>query len=147
MTRAQLCHFQLAAFAQPRLRIVNPIGQRRATERLRLEEDAAQLALLETALGLQGGEQPLVMQMPVTEVPAEREPGNDFAVEVFVVAEIRYRAHTLTGSCRNVGASAMGELCAAIEHGSSTDPLSDVGRLESLLEPTLAAARRVIGSG
>jgi CheY-like chemotaxis protein len=55
-------------------------------------------------------------------------------------AAITRGAHTIKGSCRNVGATAMAEVSAAIETGDSTD----IDELDRLFEPTVDAARRLV---
>ncbi len=54
------------------LGVDDPPVQRRAEDRLRLDADRAQLAVLEVALLLDGREQSLVGEVPFAEVPAER---------------------------------------------------------------------------
>ena len=52
-----------------------------AVDRLRFEEEAAQVARLEAALGLDRGQELLVVEVAVAEVPAEHQPGDHLAVD------------------------------------------------------------------
>src|SRR5580704_17490668 len=61
---AQLVHGQFAPLDRPRLGVGDAVSERRPPERLRLDEDAAQLALLEAALGLDRREELLLVQAP-----------------------------------------------------------------------------------
>src|SRR5271156_701419 len=79
---------ELSPVDRPGTRVRDPVAQRAASKRLRLHEDAAELARLEGALGLKGGEELLVVQVPVAEVPAEREARDDLTVDPFVVGEM-----------------------------------------------------------
>src|SRR5437660_1286812 len=65
----------------------DPPVQRRAEERLRLDGDHAQLAVVETAVLLDAGEQTVVTEMPFAEVPAEHRAGDVLAVDVAVLLE------------------------------------------------------------
>jgi HPt (histidine-containing phosphotransfer) domain-containing protein len=68
------------------------------------------------------------------EIERSREAGDPDA--------IRRAAHSLKGSCQNVGATAMATVCHELE----ADPaIADAGveRLRELVEPTLAALRGV----
>jgi CheY-like chemotaxis protein len=62
------------------------------------------------------------------------------AVSAGDATAIKRSAHTIKGSCGNVGATAMADVSAAIETGAS----QDVDELDRLFGPTLAAARRLV---
>src|SRR5205823_14824492 len=68
-------------------RVGDAVAQRRAAERLRLDEDAAQLAFLEAALLLDGAQELLVVKVPLSEVPAQRQARDQLAVYPFVVLD------------------------------------------------------------
>jgi len=59
------------------------------------------------------------------------------------VTTLRARAHTLTGSSRNIGAVGMARLAEALEHGSSLSVDADLDSLDALFPRTLEAARRL----
>jgi len=56
---------------------------------------------------------------------------------------VRRTAHKLKGSCLNIGATRMAELCRALETDDD-DPEAAVEELEQALEPTEAAIRRAL---
>jgi HPt (histidine-containing phosphotransfer) domain-containing protein len=58
------------------------------------------------------------------------------ALDADDAAEVRRLAHRLKGSARNVGATGMAELAAALEHAPA-DPAT-LARLAAALEPTRA---------
>jgi two-component system, sensor histidine kinase and response regulator len=57
---------------------------------------------------------------------------------------VRRAAHKLKGSCLNIGATRMAELCRELEGGDS-DSEAAVDELEQALAPTEAAIRRALG--
>jgi|tagenome__1003787_1003787.scaffolds.fasta_scaffold20962928_3 HPt (histidine-containing phosphotransfer) domain-containing protein len=59
--------------------------------------------------------------------------------------EVRRLAHRLKGSARNVGATGMADLAAALEQGPP-DPAQALRRLEAALEPTRAQLRDVLAA-
>src|SRR5690606_13262033 len=66
------------------LGVHDAVLEARLEHRLGLDEDAAELALLEARAGLDGAEEALVVEVPVAEVPAERPAGHELSVEPFV---------------------------------------------------------------
>src|SRR5437868_1857250 len=77
----------LALLSQPSLRIGDAPVQLLAAERLRLDQDAAELAVFEAALLLHRPEQLLVVEVAVAEVVAEDDPGEELTVDPDVVLE------------------------------------------------------------
>jgi PAS domain S-box-containing protein len=65
------------------------------------------------------------------------------AVERHDPQAVARTAHELKGSCRNMGAVAMGELCASLERGG-TDRAAAVDALHDLLPRTVDGVRRVL---
>jgi HPt (histidine-containing phosphotransfer) domain-containing protein len=57
--------------------------------------------------------------------------------------EVRRLAHRLKGSARNVGASGMAEIAAALEQ-RPPDPAATLGSLEAALEPTRTQLRAAL---
>jgi hypothetical protein len=69
------------------LGVVDAPVQRRPEEGLCFDANHAQLALFEATLRLNRGEQSLVADVTLTEVPAENGSGDDFSVTVLVLLE------------------------------------------------------------
>ena len=88
MPGAERVHVGVALLEEARLCVMNAVMQRGTAEGLGLDHDAPQLSGLEAALLLDGAEQLLAMEVPVAEVPAEDEAGDDLAVDPFVVVEV-----------------------------------------------------------
>ena len=60
--------------------------------------------------------------------------------------EVRRLAHRLKGSARNVGATGMAELAAALEQDPPDAPAA-IPRLQAALEPTCATLRATLSDG
>jgi HPt (histidine-containing phosphotransfer) domain-containing protein len=67
------------------------------------------------------------------------------ALDASDAGEVRRLAHRLKGSARNVGATGMAELAAALEQVPADAPAA-LDRLEDALEPTAAQLRAALAS-
>jgi HPt (histidine-containing phosphotransfer) domain-containing protein len=67
------------------------------------------------------------------------------AVESADAAAIGRSAHKLKGSCQNIGATRMADLCRTLEAGE-TDPLTTLAELEAAFSSTEAAIRQAVAA-
>ena len=81
----EILHLDVPALELAGGGVHEPVGLRAAVERLRLEEHHPDLAGLEAAALLEGGDELLVVEVAVAEVPAQRRAGHHLAVDDEVV--------------------------------------------------------------
>src|SRR5690349_18023553 len=85
LTPAECVHVGLAFREKAGFGVENAVVERGAAEGLRFDHDAAQLALVERALRLNGAKELLAVQVAVAEVPSEDHAGDELAVEPLVL--------------------------------------------------------------